>query len=332
MATAPATSKRHRAKRIAIFNHKGGVGKTTLTVNIAAALASLNKRVLLVDSDPQCNLTSYLVEPSVVDDMLDKSETASGQTLWSAIKPVADGLGEVRLIKPVAIGKLLLLPGDILLSRFEEDLHQFWGDSFLRKVRGYRGTAALSSLVNEVAASHDIDYVFYDSGPNIGALNRAILLDCDGFIVPAACDSFSIRALKTLGETLADWIRNWSTALSLAPDNVYVLPGRPKLIGYIPQRFRVYADQVSSDYSHFLPRIDKHLSSDVGAVLRSIDKTLAPLEFQSRLGLVKDFGRLAAQGQQEGVPIWRVGNEDERARSQSVFLSIAKKIVERTHG
>jgi cellulose biosynthesis protein BcsQ len=60
------TTKRNRAKRIALFNHKGGVGKTTLTVNIAAALGSMGKRVLLVDADPQCNLTSYLVAEDVV--------------------------------------------------------------------------------------------------------------------------------------------------------------------------------------------------------------------------------------------------------------------------
>jgi hypothetical protein len=92
----------------------------------------------------------------------------------------------------------------------------------------------------------------------------------------------------------------------------------------------VYDDQVASDYSHFLPRIDKRISADVGAALRSIDKSLAPLEFQSRLGLVKDFGRLAMLGQQQGVPIWDVGNSTERAKAEQIFIGIAKKIVERT--
>jgi cellulose biosynthesis protein BcsQ len=327
MATVP---KRHKAKRIAIFNHKGGVGKTTLTVNIADALALLGKRVLLVDSDPQCNLTSYLIDADVVDDMLDASETDAGATLWSALKPVADGLGDVRLIKPKAIGALHLLPGDILLSKFEQDLHQSWGDCFHRRVRGYRGTTALSALVNHIAAEKGFDFVFYDSGPNIGPLNRVILLDCDAFIVPAACDSFSIRAFKTLGQTLLDWIRDWSTVLALAPDNVYLLPGRPELVGYLPQRFRVYANQVSSDYSKYLPRIDRHVSSDIGAVLREVDPTLAPLSFESRLGLVKDFGRLAAAAQSDGVSIWDVGTPAERAASKQAFRGIAEKIIERT--
>ena len=327
--TDGAISKRHKSKRIAIYNHKGGVGKTTLTVNIAYALTALKKKVLLVDSDPQCNLTSYLVDAGVVDDMLDASETSKGSTLWSAIKPVAEGVGEARLIKPLEVNELLLLPGDILLSKFEQDLYQFWGDSFLRRVRGYRGTAALSALVNEIAINHGVDYIFYDSGPNIGPLNRSILLDCDAFIVPAACDSFSIRAFKTLGETLADWIRDWKMALSLAPDNVYLLPGRPRMIGYLPQRFRVYAGGVASDYAHFLTRIDKRISADVGAKLRSLDEELAPLEFQSRLGLVKDFGRLAAMGQDRGLPIWDVGNGNENARSWTTFHGIARKIMER---
>ncbi len=322
-------SKRHKAKRIAIYNHKGGVGKTTLTVNIAYALSDLGKSVLLVDSDPQCNLTSYLIDPSDVDTMLDASETSAGRTLWSAIKPVADGVGEARVIRPIKVNGVQLLPGDILLSKFEQDLYQFWSDSFLRRVRGYRGTAALSALVNDISTVNDIDYVFYDSGPNIGPLNRSILLDCDCLIVPAACDSFSIRAFKTLGQTLSDWIKDWSTAVSLAPENVYLLPGKPKMIGYIPQRFRVYADEVASDYSRFLPRIDKQISADVGSVLRAIDKNLAPLAFQSRLGLVKDFGRLAPLAQEQGVPIWDVGNQLEREKAKAAFHGIAKKIIER---
>src|SRR5271169_4617513 len=106
------TTKRHRAKRIAIFNHKGGVGKTTLTVNIAAALAAMGKSVLLVDSDPQCNLTSYLVEENVVDDMFDKSDTPEGRTLWSAMKPIVDATGPYKLVAPIERStNISLLPG-----------------------------------------------------------------------------------------------------------------------------------------------------------------------------------------------------------------------------
>ena len=100
-----ASPPRHHAKRFAIFNHKGGVGKTTLTVNIAFAVASLGKKVLLVDSDPQCNLTSYLVEESVVDDMLDNSDGASGRTVWSAVKPIVEATGELREIEPLPLSR-----------------------------------------------------------------------------------------------------------------------------------------------------------------------------------------------------------------------------------
>ncbi|HEU5069213.1 MAG TPA: ParA family protein [Verrucomicrobiae bacterium] len=81
-------NNRARAIRVAVYNHKGGVGKTTLTINLADALSRLGKRVLLIDSDPQCNLTSYLVDDDVVDSLLDDSDTAKGQTLWAGLKPV----------------------------------------------------------------------------------------------------------------------------------------------------------------------------------------------------------------------------------------------------
>ena len=64
---ASKRSSLRKAVRLTLFNHKGGVGKTTLTVNLAFALADMGKTILLVDSDPQCNLTSYLVQAEVVD-------------------------------------------------------------------------------------------------------------------------------------------------------------------------------------------------------------------------------------------------------------------------
>ncbi len=198
--------KNHVSRRIALYNHKGGVGKTTLTANISASLASKGKRVLLVDSDPQCNLTSYLIEDSVVDRLLDESDSAKGKTIWSAMKSVVEAEGDYKFVEPIetSIKNLWLLPGDIRLAEFESSLNEFWGNCLQRKVKGFRGTNSLSSLVNECSKKLNTDYIFYDTGPNIGPLNRVILLDCNYFIVPAACDLFSVRALKSLGRVLAN--------------------------------------------------------------------------------------------------------------------------------
>jgi len=333
MATNPTL--RHKSKRIAVFNHKGGVGKTTLTVNIAAALAGLGKTVLLIDSDPQCNLTSYLIDPEVVDDMLDSSESANGRTLWSAVRPFAEGDGQVKIVDPIEtpISNLFLIPGDIALSKYEQDLHTSWGECFQRRVRGFRGISALSLLANTVSKRKNADFVFYDSGPNIGPLNRSILLDCDYFVVPATCDGFSVRAFRTLGRTLYDWIKDWRMALSLAPDDVYLLPGQPVFIGHIIQRFREWAEQPAAAYQSFIPRIERGITSDIVNILRQLDKSLAPLpSTQYKLGQIKDFGRLAPEAQISGLPIWQVGNAAESERAWDLFKNVAEKIIERTDG
>jgi cellulose biosynthesis protein BcsQ len=327
-------TKRHKALRIAIFNHKGGVGKTTLTVNIAAALASQGKRILLIDSDPQCNLTSYLVEDEVVDNLLDRSDYEDGGTLWSALKPIADAMGEVHLIEPLErFDNVYLLPGDIRLSRFEQDLSQYWNECLQRKNKGFRGTTALSLLVDTTCVNYDIDYVFYDSAPNIGSLNRVILLDCDFFIIPAACDLFSVRALKTLGFTLDEWIRDWDIITKLAPDDTYLIPGMPKLMGYIPQRFRVYRGEVTAGHISYLARIERHVNSDVVAVLRKINSSLASSSLSyNKLGQIKDFGSLAAASQTQGVPISEVqsGTTEQKFEAEKAFTNIAKKIIQRS--
>jgi cellulose biosynthesis protein BcsQ len=326
------TTKRHRAKRIALFNHKGGVGKTTLTVNIAAALGSMGKRVLLVDADPQCNLTSYLVAEDVLDTWLDESDTSEGVTLWTALRPIVQATGDLYQIEPVepGISKVLLLPGDIRLSDFEQELTQMWSDCFQRKLRGLRGTSALSQLINVISADHSIDYVFYDCGPNVGPLNRVILLDCNFFIVPAACDLFSIRALKTLGQTLATWVSDWRMIDRLAPDGIYLLRGDPRFLGYIPQHFRIYRGQVASGYSRYMSQIEKHIASDVVKVLRKIDPKLASTSLsQNKLGQIKDFGTLANESQIQGVPLMQAnaGTPEQRRQAQLAFENIARKII-----
>ncbi len=326
--------KRSKAKRLVIFNHKGGVGKTTLTVNIAFALAAMGKRVLLVDSDPQCNLTSYLVAEEVVDDLLDHSDDDTGATIWSALKPIAEAEGDIKEINSIPLegDNLFLLPGDIRLSEFETELTDFWGQSSLLKPKGFRGTTAFSRLVNKVSESVDADFVFYDSGPNIGPLNRIILLDCDYFIVPAACDLFSLRALKTLGNSLITWITEWSRIADLAPEDHYLLLGRPAFLGYIPEGFRIYRGAVARIHSGFIQKIQKEIYSQIITVLRDVDPELAKGRMMDfKLGEVKDYGSLVPVSQQIGVPIANAenGTDAQRTHAMDTFTGIAKKIIKR---
>ena len=322
-------------KRLCIFNHKGGVGKTTLTVNIAAALAMLHKKVLLVDSDPQCNLTSYLFEDSVVDDFLEKSDTPKGETIWSALKPIVEARGELKDIPfyETPISGVFLLPGDIRLSEYESELNEFWSACFQRKVKGFDGTASLSALVSKYAHESGVDYVFYDAGPNIGPLNRVILLDCDYFIIPGACDLFSVRALRTLGHTLTSWIQDWGTLSRLAPDGVKSIKGKPRFLGYIPQGFRVYGHGMARRASAYKARFEKQLRTDIITPLRAIDTNLALAQLsEAKVGEVKDFSSLVQASQLQGVPFWETSGTPpyQCEAAKETFRKIAINIISKS--
>lgn len=328
------SGKRQPALRMTLYNHKGGVGKTTLMINIAAALAAEGKRVLLVDADPQCNLTSYLVDSDVVDRWLDKSDSANGETIWSALKPFVEGTGDLNDIRAYERQEgVYLLPGDIRLSEFEQELGQIWVECLQRKPRGFKGASAISEIVNNLIIKEEIDYVFYDVGPNIGPLNRVILLDCDYFIVPAACDLFSVRALKTLGKTLNDWISEWQIISTLAPDNSLLLPGNPVFLGYILQRFRMYGDAIASQFASYASKMEKSAYSEITEVLRKLNPKLAPLSLsQNKLGQVKDFASLVPYSQSQGLAFFDVegGNAQQKKDAAIEFASIAKKIISLT--
>lgn len=324
---------RSNAKRLAVFNHKGGIGKTTITVNLASALGTLGLRVLLVDTDPQCNLTSYFVEEKFFDSLLDASDTDHGNTLWTALRPVVDGSGDPRDIRPIELPRnLFLLAGDIRLAEFEAELSPLWGECFQRRPRGLRGTTSLSALVSRTAAATKADIVMFDTGPNIGPLNRILLLDCDNVAVPAACDYFSVRAIKTLGHTLVGWVRDWKMIAQLSPDDQYLLPGSPRPIGYIPQRFKIYRGVFSAAYADMIPIMERAFDENLLKVLGNVDNDLlASARSPFMLGEVKEFGSIANEAQRQGLPMWRVdaGTPEQRHQAETAFLALATTVADR---
>jgi cellulose biosynthesis protein BcsQ len=332
--------KNKKAIRIAIFNHKGGIGKTTLAFNIAAALGKKGKKVLLVDSDPQCNLTSYLFDDETINDLLDESDTDSGRTIWSALRPVSEGVGKIKSIHPyeTSVKNVFLVPGDVKLTNYESVLNDFWFDSLARRTRGLVGTNALSSLIDKCQEKIKADFVIYDTGPNIGPLNRIILLDCDYFIVPAAHDLFSIRALNTLGQTIKAWINDWKTIAAVAPDDEKMLRGSPEFLGYLPVHFGA---STGSD-SHFKAQLEKKVLTDIIKVLSKSNKQISVSS--KRLGEVSDLRALVTMSQRKGIPTFDLDideededfkNEDlplltrQRSDALKIFDGIAKQVLKK---
>ena len=315
--------------RVTIFNHKGGVGKTTLTANVAFALSELGKSVLLIDSDPQCNLTSYLLSDDVVDELLNNSNGPDGQTIWSAVKPIVDATGIGKLVNPLLASGVALLPGDIRLSEFEEFLADAWADSFKRRLGGLRATSSISDMVSRLSKQKQFDFVFYDTGPNIGPLNRVLMLDSDFFIVPVACDLFSMRALATLGQTIKKWVLDSEAIAAIAPDDALLLPASPEFLGCIPQRFRVYGQKMTKEASYYFQRIENRVQADLISVLRSVDAELAPRELSTLVGSIKDITSLVQTAQREGVAIWNCSGFGPEAKQETrtAFLKIAENII-----
>lgn len=329
-------------KKLTLFNHKGGVGKTTLTVNIAAELSAAGHTVLLVDADPQCNLTSFYLEEAYLEDLLaDSDNNGSGKTLWSAVKPVAEGRGGFIAIPEISVESspsIFLLPGDVLLSEYEEVLPEAWTECFARRVRGYDITTALANVVNETAKKVKADVVLYDVGPNVGALNRAVLLDCDFFITPVAADLFSLRALSTVGRSMAKWIEGWKTIRDLAPkeDKARLLKGRPAYLGYITSAFKVNSGRnAANPHADWENRIAPRVRDRIVKDLENIDAALVPYSGANKVGGVKHFHSLAPEAQKYGVSIGALhgcvnpGHHEQVDEAHRQFSALSREIIKR---
>lgn len=161
---------------IAICNQKGGVGKTTTTVNLGAALAEQGRRILLVDLDPQAALTAYWGL---------ENDTAPPLIYQLLIDDVASPRQAIRPVRP----QIDVIPADIDLAAAEIELFSALGRERILK--------------DVLAQVHDgYDYVLVDCPPNLGLLTVNALVACERVIIPLQCEFFALRGLSMLLDTL----------------------------------------------------------------------------------------------------------------------------------
>jgi len=162
-------------KIIAIFNQKGGVGKTTTAVNLSAALAALGKKILLVDNDPQGNLTSGVG--------LDKFKMTNN--IYNVI------IGEATIrdsIQKTDFDNLDILPGSVNLAGAEIELTTFDRREYLLKDQ-------LEGVRNQY------DYIFIDCPPSLGLLTINALVAVDSVIIPIQCEYYALEGVSQLLNT-----------------------------------------------------------------------------------------------------------------------------------
>jgi len=179
--------------------------------------------------------------------------------------------------------------------------------------------------------------ILYDVGPNVGALNRAILLDCDCFITPVAADLFSLRALTTVGRSVAKWINDWTTVRGLASvaDRANLPLGRPRYLGYITSAYKVHTGRSAANpHSDWEKKIAPRVRDRIIEDLRAVDPTLIPVG-GNKVGGIKHYQSLAASAQQHSVAIGKLGglvnpghtNAINEARTD--FADLTKEIIKR---
>jgi chromosome partitioning protein len=196
------------------------VGKTSLVHHLAWMMAEHGLGVIAGDLDPQANLTANFLDDDQLEALWPAGKTLAtpGATVYGSLAPLIRGVGDIVDPHVVQVtDRLGLLPGDLALSKFEDELANQWPHCLDGKERAFRVVSAFWRLLTVAAWQAEADVVLLDVGPNLGAINRSALIAADHVVIPLAPDLFSVQGLQDLGPTLRSWRREWQDRLPRKP-------------------------------------------------------------------------------------------------------------------
>jgi len=324
-------------KTIAFFNNKGGVGKTSLIYHVGWMMSRMGQTVLLVDLDPQSNLTSMCL----AEEELEAIWPPSGphQSILAAIDPLLERSGDIAPAPLYRVTERLhLIPGDLGLSMFEDRLSEAWArcvhDNIVERNDAMRVTTAYARVASAAAAKVAAGIILIDVGPNVGAMNRAALIAADAVVIPLGADLFSLQALRNLGPTLKHWQTGWRSRL-YGPTSVAPLPGgemRP--LGYVLLNPSVRENRPVRAYQRWVERIPQAYAEHI---VRQTSTAPSPSDTDDCLGMIKHFKSLMPMAQDARKPMFALTPADGAIGGHAAavrdcadqFERLARKILDR---
>ena len=297
-------------KTIILFNHKGGVSKTLTTFNIAWMLTEKGKRVLVVDCDPQCNMSVLFLGDQFDDYYI--NETTKNMNIKDALRVAFESRPEpIKAINCFPSPKnsdLFLLPGHMDLSEFEPSLSLAMNsNNAMTALQNLPG--ALSTLIDLCVEQHRIDYVFIDVNPGLSSLNQVAFTMSDRFIVPTNPDPFSLMALRTLLKVLPRW-KQWAEMTSpILEEASYPLPvAEMKFVGEISQRFNRRNSKPTASYQVVIDEIKNFVNGDFAESLKR-NKMLCSRD-DYHLEEIPDFGAMLQKANELLIPVFSLEDQD----------------------
>jgi cellulose biosynthesis protein BcsQ len=307
------------SKRIVLFNHKGGVSKTTTVYNLGWML-SKTRRVLLVDADPQCNLTSLLLRDDFDKYYLD-DETRQ-HNIMDGVKVAFDGkpypIKAVECKSSTESPNLFLLAGHANLSAYDAAL-TFAQTSSSAIVTLQNLPGAFSELMRLTENTYGIDYTIIDLNPSLSSINQNLFVVSHAFVVPTNPDPFSVMALNTLNNILPKWMKWKISMLSEFKDAAYPLPDyRSKFLGTLIQRFNIRRGTAAKPFKNNIDEIKDTTKSILYPSLDKVFMTLSLENYQEAnvlsdngfcLQEISDFQSLLPRSYDAGVPVFDLADE-----------------------
>ena len=322
---------------LTFFNNKGGVGKTTLVYHLSWMFSELGIKTLVVDCDPQANLTAAFLDESELLTLWNHADDKVARTLYEAVRPLTKVSNYTLPVLKTINQNLYLLPGDLGLSAFEDELSEDWtkalGDN--TKDRAMQILSSFWRISQEKAREIEANLIVFDVGPNLGALNRSVLIGTDHVVVPLAADLFSLQGLRNLGPTLTSWRSGWNDRVHRIGTAVGELPtGRASPIGYIALQQQQFLSRPIQAYESWLERIPSEyrqyfLGESVGESTPSIRAD------EYCLALLRHYRSLIPLAQEARKPVFKLKSADGAlgshgaavSRAYEDFRGLAEKIL-----